>query len=207
GRLVTDSSAKGNIAALAESYPTIGRLLAAIAGGSPDARHAHAIMYEILNEPKLVLALLTNWMPALMDLDDIEVSWALERVMEAAMLDHRLTNSGARRPWFDGRTLEIHHTTLNLQAPVDDLRRLWRLDFHPTSIIDTGCHVGSDDFPADPEEIRDKMKDVQLEGAVEQADHRIVALLYEARSAGQWSIPFGARVEVKMGPFVAMRIF
>lgn len=46
-----------------------------------------------------------------------------------------------------------------------------------------------------------------LEGSIEDAEVRIQALLREAQEARQWSIPWGARVALNFGPFMAIRIF
>jgi hypothetical protein len=46
-----------------------------------------------------------------------------------------------------------------------------------------------------------------VEHSVAQVEARIIELLTEAQDARQWSIPWGARVELSFGPFVALRVF
>jgi hypothetical protein len=74
-------------------------------------------------------------------------------------------------------------------------------------LIETGRRLGSADFPVLHNLIYEHFKDVSIEGTIEDAETRIDALLVEAREARQWTIPWGARVEIRFGPFVGVRIF
>ncbi len=62
-------------------------------------------------------------------------------------------------------------------------------------------------MPAPLATVNKAMECVRLEGSVEEARARVRELLLEAQEARQWSVPWGARVQIMFGPFVAMRIY
>ncbi|MFX5530365.1 hypothetical protein ABTD83_21075, partial [Acinetobacter baumannii] len=74
-------------------------------------------------------------------------------------------------------------------------------------LIDAGQRLGPNDFPVPLSDVCEAMRGVALDGTEDEAEATIQAMLREAQEARQWTIPWGARVEVAFGPFVAVRIF
>ena len=73
-------------------------------------------------------------------------------------------------------------------------------------LIDLGLRIGPDDFPAPFKVICDAFDSLVLDGTIESAEATVQTLLVEAQEARQWSIPWGARVEVTFGPFIAVQL-
>jgi hypothetical protein len=74
-------------------------------------------------------------------------------------------------------------------------------------LFDMGQRVGPNDFLAPLDVVCDAFQTLTLEGSIEDAEAKVQALLSEAQEARQWSIPWGARVQVNFGPFTSVRIF
>ena len=98
-------------------------------------------------------------------------------------------------------------TPIDLDAPIGDIENLWTSGLELMDLIDAGLRITSSDFPVPFGELCKQLSNVAIEGSVDQAETRVQALLEEAQEARQWSIPWGARVEMRFGPFVSIRIF
>jgi hypothetical protein len=191
-------------------YPLLGEWLAALAGPSASAQRAHNAAICVLADPPSVFALLDKLFGILSDIDDEAIGLACQFSFEAALIDPRITKEGTRRPWLANRkdfAMTVKTIPIDLTAPIDDVGRLWRSGIEIIDLIDAGLYLTPADFPAPLDTICDAFETVALDGSVEDAEDRLEALLYEAQEARQWSIPWGARVEIQFGPFVALRIF
>lgn len=122
-----------------------------------------------------------------------------------------MTDTGTRRPWLanrpEGYGLEVRSSPFDLQAPLDDIKRTWVSGLELTGIFDMGLRVGPNDFLAPLDVACEAFKTLWLEGTLEEADAKINSLLIEAQEARQWSIPWGARVQVQFGSFTSVKIF
>ena len=188
----------------------IGKWLGALAGPEPDAQHAYEAAFAVLSDAPTLLATLWELFRLLSDLDDEDVGMACKTTFEAALLDARITNEGTLRPWFansaDGG-MHLNTLPIDITAPIEDIEGLWRTGMELIDLIDAGLYLISSDFPAPMTEICKALNIVVIDGTIDEAEARISALLVEAQDARQWSIPWGARVEIKFGPFVALRVF
>ena len=90
---------------------------------------------------------------------------------------------------------------------MEDIERLWHAGLDPLDLIDAGLVLTSTDFPAPLSDVCESLATVSLDCSIEEAEVKIQTLLMEAQAARQWSVPWGARVEVAFGSFVSVRIF
>lgn len=192
-----------------EKNPLVGEWLAAIAGPAPDAARAHELTYGVLRDPSALYAFLAVLMGPLQKIDSGPFAVALKAVFEAALLDTRITHCGTRRPWFSSRldAIDLMTMEVDLSASLEDIECLWRSGQEILNLIDAGRTLTPADFPVPGTVTMEAFKETRLEGSIEQAEETIRILLNEAQAARMWSIPWGARVEVNIGPFVAARIF
>jgi hypothetical protein len=197
-------------ARLVERWPLVGECFAAVAGPRPDPRGAADTMYRIVTDPKTMSAFVSGGNDVLGDMPDEVLHSAMTDTVHLALLDHRITQCGARRPWLENDPsggLMLGSNPVNLDAPLALLSRMWRTGFGWGEVLEARHRLGPDDLPCDREEVCQAFASLQLEGSLEAAWRTVDTLLREAQQARQWSIPFGARVEIELGPFVALRIF
>jgi hypothetical protein len=200
---------QAEIAELFETSSVLRRWLVALAGPTPSAKEAYDTCYEILNDPTAAYHLISRLVFLLNGTDDYQLIWAAAHTMEAVLLDERVTDWGTRRPWLEniGYGLRLRSEPLDLTAPLSDIREFWRVGLEIDDLLDAGPRCAPHDFPAPLMAISKGLENVQLEGSIDDAEATVSRLLAEAQAARQWSIPWGARVEIAFGPFVALRIF
>jgi hypothetical protein len=191
--------------------PALGGWLAAIAGPRPDAQAAHAAAFQLLNTPYALFCMADKFIPLMNEADDEVFLMALHSSFEAALLDPRVTLEGARRPWLanatEGYGLELRTAPFDLEAPLKDIERTWLSGLEIDQMVELGRRIGAHDFMAPLDIVCKAFDSLSLQATIDDAEAKIQALLLEAQEARQWSIPWGARVEITFGPFVAVRIF
>lgn len=190
--------------------PSLGKWLAGIIGPSPDAKVAYDAAFETLHDGYACFCALDKLFPLVAQLPDEAVNEAFKTTFEAALLDWRITDTGKKRPWLANTgeySLKLSASAIDLTAPLDDIANLWRTGFQIIDIIDTGLRIGAMEFPAPLKLVCDAFDNVKLEGSIADAEAKIQTLLQEAQVARQWSIPWGARVDLRFGPFVGLKIF
>lgn len=191
--------------------PTLGTWLAAMVGPDPNAHAAYEAAFATLNTPYDLFCLLDKMFELLQQLDDWVLNEAVQANLEAALLDSRITRCGTQRPWIAntaaGYGLELRSSQFDLDAPLEDIKRMWGLGTSIMGLFDTGLRIGYSDFPAPLDVICDAFQSLTLEGSVDNAQLKVQSLLREAQEARQWSIPWGARVQIQFGPFTSIRIF
>ncbi|KVD58771.1 restriction endonuclease [Burkholderia ubonensis] len=195
---------------LVKRAPLIGRWLAEMAGPEPSAQAAYEACFAVLNNPYSLFCLLDKLMPILLDAADDVLAEAAKGTFEAALLDARITKSGSHRPWMANTSdygLEMKAAAIDMEAPLGDIEELWRSGLEIIDLLDAGLRLTPHDFPVPLADICESLRNVALEGSYDEAEAAIERMLREAQEARQWSIPWGARVEVAFGPFVAARIF
>lgn len=196
--------------ALVDAHPTLRRWLVHIAGPAPDAQQAHEAALAMLQSPRAVFACVAQFVDMQRELDDGTFSEAIAASVQAALLDTRVTDRGRCRPWLEnigGGELALRTFRLAPTCAPDGLDQLWRHGLEISDVLDAGIWFGPTDLPAPLETVHEALEAVQLDSPVEVAHDRIMQLLAEAQSAQQWSVPWGARVDLRVGPFVALRIF
>ncbi|MCO5396582.1 restriction endonuclease [Ralstonia soli] len=190
--------------------PLIGLWLAALTGPTPCAESAHRACVDVLHDSYALFCVLDKLIPLLNDAGDQLLAEATRWTFEAALLDDKITQGGTHRPWFANTGqygLELRSAPFNLDAPLPDIEVMWRSGLEILDLIDAGQRLGPNDFPVPLADVCEAMRSVALDGTEDEAEATIQAILREAQEARQWSIPWGARVEVAFGPFVAVRIF
>lgn len=195
---------------LVKRAPLIGRWLAGMAGPEPTAQAAYEACFAVINDPYSLFCLLDKLMPILLDAADDLLAEGAKGMFEAALLDARITKSGSHRPWMANTSnygLEIKAAAIDMEAPLGDIEELWRSGLRIMDLLDAGLRLNPHDFPVPLADICESLRNVALEGSHDEAEAAIERMLREAQEARQWSIPWGARVEVAFGPFVAARIF
>jgi hypothetical protein len=210
GLLATATPQGADLNDLVAHFPVFGTFLAAVAGPEPEPKAAHDAVVEVFHDPKACIFFCSDLLKLINSVCSDEVNFAIGSTIESALLDHRMTKTGSARPWFANRGpgyFDLKFIDLDLAVPVEDVKALWRDGLEMMDLIDTGRRIGGKDYPVPHDVIYDSLKDVTLEGSVEDAEIKVHALLDEAKEARQWSIPWGARVELQFGPFIGMRIF
>ena len=195
---------------LVKRAPLIGLWLAGMAGPHPNAQAAYDACFAVLNDPYSLFCILDKLLPILLDAADEVLAEASKGMFEAVLLDARITKSGSHRPWIANTWdygLEMKAAVIDMEAPLSDIEELWRCGLEIMDLLDAGLRLTAHDFPVPLGDICDSLRSVALEGSYEEAEAGIQRMLREAQEARQWSIPWGARVEVAFGPFVAARIF
>lgn len=210
GRLLHDHPRRTDIDKIISRYQLLGQLLAALAGPDPNAQQAHESAVAILNDPPSLFAVVDTLFGLISDLDDDAVATTFKTCFEAALRDARITKAGTCRPWLantPARTLELRTIPLDLKAPLDDIRNFWRTGLEVIDLLDAGHMLTSTDLPVPMDQVCEALSNVSIDGSIDAAEERVQAMLNEAQVARNWSIPWGARVEVNYGPFVAVKIF
>ncbi|REG49087.1 restriction endonuclease [Paraburkholderia sp. BL6669N2] len=195
---------------LVSRYPLLGDWLVALAGPDANAKEAHSAAFAALSDSRTVFAMLDKLFGILADIDSEALSMAWQFSFEGALLDPRITKEGTRRPWLANTkeyAIDVKSMLIDVTAPLADITRLWRSGIEIIDLVDAGLYLNPSDFPAPLDTICDAFESVAIEGSIEDAEDRLEMLLLEAQEARQWSIPWGARVDIRFGPFVALKIF
>lgn len=195
---------------LVESAPSIGEWVALLAGSSPDALKAHQKVVAILKDPSTAFRLLSEGFALIGDLPISDLAQAAQYSFEAGLVDSSLTESGLSRPWLantGSNGLSTKMIRLDSSLTNAELQDIWVQATEMVDLIDSGLYLRGHDVPVPFEELIAALDSVVVEGSIDSADDKVGALLQEAQDARQWSIPWGARVEVAFGPFNALRIF
>jgi hypothetical protein len=198
------------VVGLLQEHPTLTLWLQKVLGYDSDARLAHEAAVALLNTPADIFAFTAKFIRLLHNIDDLLIAAALQHSLEAALLDPGITGLGTKRPWLKNlgnSELGLRTISLDPSCPRDDLDNLWHSGLEFVDLLDAGEWFGPTDLPAPLSVVNQALESVRVEGSIEEAYQRAVQLLREAQEARQWSIPWGARVEIQFGPFVALRIF
>lgn len=191
--------------------PTLGEWLASMVGPKPDAKAAYDAAFQVLHSPYDLFCLFDKMFELLRELENWELTEAVQSSLQAALLDARVTHDGTQRPWLanvkGGYALEIKSSPFDLDAPLVDIERTWVSGLELMGMFDLGHRIGPKDFLAPFDVICEALNNLTLEGSVEDAEAKVQSLLHEAQEARQWSIPWGARVQVNFGPFTSVMIF
>lgn len=194
---------------IGELHPLFKPWFAATLGPKLNAKRSYEIALEILHTPKAMFEVVSGLHHVLHACDEDDALMPLWRTLDAALLDTSITAKGSRRPWLanTGFQLELRTMPIDMSADLDDIERLWQAGLQIHHLLDAGERIGPSDFPAPWDVLTNAMENVFIEGTHEDGYAKVQVLLQEAQEARQWSIPWGARVEVAFGPFVALKIF
>lgn len=194
---------------IGELHPLLKPWFAATLGPQLDAKKSYDIALEILRTPRAMFEVVAELHHVLHACEEVDAHMPLWRTLDAALLDASITARGTRRPWFANARLQLEHRTMpiDMNADLDDIGRLWQAGLQIHHLLDAGERLGPSDFPAPWDVLTSEMENVSVEGTHEEGYAKVQALLQEAQDARQWSIPWGARVQVAFGPFVALKIF
>jgi len=209
GRLLT-AAEHGQFNAIIDRFPVLGEWVAAIAGPSPNARHAHDCMLRILREPEATYELIRSFFQLIHDLPIDDLMMACRMSFEAALLDSSVTSEGTGHPWLRNAGLghlKLETRPLDMGLPRDAIDAIWRGGPELIELLDGGLYLQPDDVPIPYDILCEELKSIVLESSVEQVEEQTLEFLSEALDARQWTIPWGARVELSFGPFVALRIY
>jgi hypothetical protein len=193
----------------AKEYPHWAKLAAAVAGPAPDAKNAYEAAIACISEPHNCWGLVSVGFDILPDIVDEHLMPAIKMFTETALLSPEVTNEGLAKPWLanspDGMILKS--TPLEMSVAVEDVDAYWKEGLELHDVIDSGYWARGSDLPYSLTDLGKRMAGTTIEGGAEAAQTRVLALLREAVEARQWSIPWGARVELTLGPFVGLRIY
>lgn len=205
---LTDATFDG-LSKAATEYPEWAKLAAAVAGPAPDVQTAYIAAIACVSEPHNCWGLVSLGVGELPDIDDEHLLPAFKMFTELALLSPDFTQEGLAKPWLANARegLVLKATLLELSVAVDDVETYWRQGLELQEVIDSGLWARGADLPYSLAELGKRMAGTTIEVGVEAAEARTMALLKEAIEARQWSIPWGARVELSVGPFIGLRIY
>jgi hypothetical protein len=210
GRLLKSCDQQSAVQSLVTQFPLIGRWLAALGGPDPNAHRAQETLVEILRTPPAIFETIRLLFTIIATLDNDLLATAVQTGFDAALADSSITGCGISRPYLANtgtHQFELKSIPVDFEADLADIECYWRTGLELLDVIDIGDRIGPADFPAPYQPICEALERVSLEGTIEDAEILVQELLLEAKQARQWSVPWGARIEVHFGPFVAMRIF
>ena len=191
-----------------EGFPASATAFAtALVGPTPNVLAAVEALQNVLRDPYAVYCVM-GVLPAVVRGKDLQRQ-AFGATLTAALLDARVTDAGRRRPWFRNayQSMQWDSIAVPPQAPLDSLTTLWETCCEYVNLLDNGLYCTPETLPIPLARVRDALRTLKLEGSLEDTRQRIEELLYEAREARQWSIPWGARVQVAVGIFASVRIY
>ena len=190
--------------------PVLGRWLESLCGDSPNAEAAYESAFEALHDEYAMFCVLDKLFDLLIENDDEELNLAFQASLDAVLLDHRITRSGERRPWLANTKdygMRLETVAIELNAPIENIKGLWRSGLEMHDLIDAGRYLGPQDFPIPYDQLNEVLEKVLIEGSIEESEKRTMELLQEAKDARQWSIPWGALVEIHLQPFQSVCIY
>lgn len=189
--------------------PGWARLAAAVAGPAPEAQNAFEAAIACISDPRDCAGLVSVGFIELPDIDDEHLLHAFKMFTECALLSPPATQEGLQKPWLanSGDGLILRATPLELSVDIEDVGTYWRQGLELHEVIDVGLWARGSDLPYPLAELGKRMAGTAIEGGIEAAEARTMDLLKEALEARQWSIPWGARIELAVGPFVGLRIY
>jgi len=117
-----------------------------------------------------------------------------------------VTNCGKALAWIDGEQISVKHMQLNAgelckKAPPT---YFWASLPHPDFFINWGHLIKGHDMPITPEE--EDWEHFELDGDINEIEASADTLLEEAVANKKWTIPKGALVEIKYGPFTHLEV-
>ena len=192
----------------ADGFPPAATALAtALIGPEPNPLAAIEAMQEVLRDPYATYCTL-GVLPAALA-DDTTRRHTFGATMSAALLDPRVTDAGRQRPWFRNQhqSLQWESLAVSPQAPLDAIATLWETGCDYVNLLNGGLFCTPELMPLPLAPARVMLRAIKLDGSLDDTHRRIEELLYEGHDARQWSIPWGARVQVAIGTFTSVRIY
>lgn len=165
--------------------------------------HAIDLVCSALSDPKKMGDLVHGMVASFSKDVFVEpLKWVVRELLWTALLSPAATVSGLRRPWLDGRNdsgdVAVRYIELDASALGEDAREYWA-NFEFNEIFDLGCVVTGKDMPIPRIPLYRELSDLKLDCTEVEADDAIRELLAEARENRQWSVPWGARVQIDVG--------
>lgn len=133
--------------------------------------------------------------------------WEISTLAECALLADTHTDFG-RRVVFS--TLDTRRATPveipTAQLSIEDARKYWE-NLPGLAALNVGDLVTASMQPADLTSIIDQIKAIRLGCDRKEADIAIATMTEEANILNRWTIPWGARVQVRIGPFTEVDFY
>lgn len=185
------------------------RLASAVAGPSPDACQAFEAAIACISEPHNCWSYVSMGMGVLPDIDDAHLMPAFKMFLECALLSPQVSQQGLAKPWLANTPsgLVLKAIPLDTTCSEEAVRSYWQQGLELHELLDSGLWARGGDFPLALERLAEAMAGTTVEGGPAAAEARAIELLQEAIEARQWTIPWGARVELALGPFTGMHIY
>lgn len=122
------------------------------------------------------------------------------------------TAGGTRLASINSNTGRLDYKGIDFAAIPNDalLEDYWnRLINHTPAVhlLDGARIIKGDDIPVAPQEINDALSNVRVESSADELRHLAETMLQEAKSSKKWTIPLGATVQFKFGPYQFAQIF
>jgi len=138
------------------------------------------------------------------------LKWVVRDLLLAAMLSPSVTRSGLRRPWLDGRgrpgDISVRYIALDPIAMGEDAYLYWG-QFEFNELFDIGNVISGKDVPIPRISLYKELADLKLGCSESEAVDAIAELLADACENRQWSAPWGARVQIDIGPLKYFDIY
>lgn len=136
-----------------------------------------------------------------------DLRWIIGGLAECAMLAETKTHYGKKATL---STVDRHHTAVfdipTADLTIDDTKKYWE-NLPGAIALNVGDLVTASAQPADLSAIIDQIKALRLGCDRAEAESAITTMTDEANILNRWTIPWGARVEVRIGPFTEVDFF
>jgi Restriction endonuclease len=210
GMCQMECSSKDRINNVVRDRPAVGKWLASIAGKNPDAKQAHEACLELLGNDIDCRALVEICYQSIATDTPVDLESLIEFCFFSAITDPSVTECGRKRPWLENLSdggFALRKMPLDLSQKTESILAIWEMQMSLPQMMDLGFVLTGHDIPVDTKQLTAAFEKVTLEGTAEEAEMEISNLLHEAQAARQWSVPWGARIELHFGLFKSVRIY
>jgi hypothetical protein len=193
------------------TIPFFDKFLSLIISQSTKPEDAIHFVCSALSDPTKMGDLVHGWVqPYNQDILLDPLKHVVREVVCAALFSPTATRSGLRRPWLDGRTepgkVAVRYITIDSTALHDDTIDYW-VNFDFKEIMDVGFVISGKDIPIPRISLWRQFAELRLDCTAAEAEDAISELLAEARENRQWSVPWGARVQIDIGMLKHLTIY
>jgi hypothetical protein len=186
-----------------ERFPSLFATVASLQAQPLSLFRAYHAMHGTLNDSRALLALLLNGTPTTRCFFSDDGCFLLRQVLQLCLLSPQTTRSGTRRPWLDGRSnsesMAVRYWENDLSAGPERADLVWMAMLDEREWIDAGYILDGGDCPMGTRRLGEACKMLKLHGSIEDGQAILHETIAEANEARQWSVPWGARVEVGLG--------
>ena len=196
---------------LQTKFPYIHSVLVLLSDPSASNDKILSLLKEALIDNALLEELVYRRMAIAGQIDGVpdELLQVFDQYFIALQLTSEATEGGIRRLWIDAskNPMEVNYLDLNPSLIKVKNQRYWdELEQFPYP-FDLGVFISSDDAPIPTTMLWQSLEDMNIDCAENEAYEAINMLLDDAVENQQWTIPWGAKVQLNLPDFPFVEFF